>query len=514
MNSLSEKIYLQLECPSDDNTKGDKDRIIESLENKYENIIMPYKVIKTLYPMCRDNNFNITVTLLKRESDWIITNVEPGDTSKNNYGLAVDMGSTTMVMQLVDLNDGTILETESIFNKQIKYGEDILNRIFYTKEHKNGLEEIQKHTVESLIELINKLEEKTKIDIKKCSIMTVSGNTTMIHFLLGIDPWTIFQSPFTPVFNDCGFIEGKELGIPIEGYIYCFPSVANYFGGDLVSGILYSGIHKTEKLCAFMDIGTNGELVIGNKDFLIAAAGAAGPALEGGISKYGMRACDGAIDKIKIENNKITYTTINNKCPRGICGSGIVDLISELFLNEWIDFSGTLIPEKSNLIIKIDNEYAVEYVSQHESSKHESLIFTQSDINQFLKTKSAANTMVAYLLEEIGLDIGELDYFYVAGAFGTHLNMKSAVTIGMYPDLPKEKIISPGNTSLKGAYTLLTNRELLLEVKEIKNKIEYLQLSNATDFVGKMRAASFIPHTNLELYPSVKEELSKRGILK
>ena len=513
MNSLSIKIYLELNMPGDNDTVGDKDRIINALSDKYKNIIMPYKIIKKLYPLCRNSNFKITITMIKREHDFIITDIEGGDTTNEHYGIAVDLGSTTIIMQLVNLNNGEVICEESIFNKQIQYGEDILSRIFYTKERKDGLELIQNSTIESFIELLNIIKEKTRIDTNKCSIMTVSGNTTMTHFLLGINPWTIFQYPFTPVFNETSFIEAKEINLPLEGYIYCFPSVANYFGGDIVSGLLFTQIYNKEELSAFMDIGTNGELVIGNKDFLIGAAGAAGPALEGGISKYGMRACDGAIDSIKIVDNKITYTTINNNKPKGICGSGIVDLISELFLNRWIDFSGTLLPENSTSIIKVDNEYVVEYVSKKESCNNESLIFTQSDINEFLKTKSAANTMVAYLLEEIGLDINDLDYFYMAGAFGTHLNMKSAVTIGMYPDLQKSKMIFPGNTSLKGAYTLLLNRDLLIEVNEIKNKIEYLQLSNATDFVGKMRAASFLPHTNLDLYPSVKEELKKRKVL-
>ena len=393
--------------PSDEDTLGDKDRIIKALEEKYTNVVMPYDVVKTLYPMCRNSSFKITVTMIKKEYNWLITKVESGNTSKNHYGLAVDLGSTTIIMQLVDLNNGQVIAEESTFNKQIKYGEDILSRIFYTKQYEDGLKEIQNSTIESFKELIDKLENKTNIEIKSCGIMTVAGNTTMMHFLLGINPWTIFQSPFTPVFNEGGFIKGKEIGIPIDGYVYCFPSIANYFGGDLVSGLLYSEIYKKDELSAFIDIGTNGELVIGNKDFLIAAAGAAGPALEGGISKYGMRASDGAIDSVKIINNKITYTTINNKKARGICGSGIVDLIAQLFLNKWIDFSGTLIPENSTSIFKINDEYAVEYVTKEESFNGESLIFTQSDINQFLKTKSAANTMVAYLLEEIGLDINE-----------------------------------------------------------------------------------------------------------
>lgn len=514
MNSLSKKIYLELKMPGENDTIGDKDRIIKFLEQKYKNVVMPYKIMKTLYPLCRNNNFKITVTMIKRKQDWIITKIEGKNTTDIHYGLAVDLGSTTIVMQLVDLNTGQIIAEESTFNKQIKYGEDILSRIFYTKENKQGLEEIQKSTIQSFEELLNLLKNKTNINTKDCSIMTVAGNTTMTHFLLGLDPWTIFQHPFTPVFNNSDFIEGKDLNLPIDGYIYCFPSVANYLGGDIVSGLLYTGIHKKEELSAFIDIGTNGELVIGNKDFLVAAAGAAGPALEGGISKYGMKACSGAIDSIKIINNEVSYTTINNKKPKGICGSGIVDLISELFLNNYIDFAGTLLPDNSPSIIKVENDYAFEYVSKEESFNNESLIFNQNDIKQFLKTKSAANTMVAYLLEEIGLNLNDLDYFYVAGAFGTHLNLTSAIAIGMYPDLDHNKIISPGNTSLKGAYALLTNRDLLSEIDDIKNRIEYLQLSNATNFVEKMRAASFLPHTNLEYYPSVKEELIKRNIIK
>ena len=199
MNSLSKKIYLELKMPGENDTIGDKDRIIKFLEQKYKNVVMPYKIMKTLYPLCRNNNFKITVTMIKRKQDWIITKIEGKNTTDIHYGLAVDLGSTTIVMQLVDLNTGQIIAEESTFNKQIKYGEDILSRIFYTKENKQGLEEIQKSTIQSFEELLNLLKNKTNINTKDCSIMTVAGNTTMTHFLLGLDPWTIFQHPFTPV---------------------------------------------------------------------------------------------------------------------------------------------------------------------------------------------------------------------------------------------------------------------------------------------------------------------------
>lgn len=513
MEALSEKVFLKLEMPNGRDRKGDRDRIIKKLNDKYGNVDMPYKITKELYPKCRDANFEITVTLVKRDYDWVVTNIEKGDTTDKNYGLCVDLGSTTVIMKLVDLNTGEILGEEGTFNKQIAFGEDILNRIFYTRNSKEKLYEVHKATIDTFIEIINKISEKSKIKGENISIMTVAGNTTMIHFLLNIDPWTIFQMPYTPVFNHSGFIDCNEIGIPINGYMYCFPSGANYLGGDIVSGVLFTEIYKQEGLSAFIDIGTNGELVMGNEDFLVAVAGAAGPALEGGISKFGMRAQKGAIDTIKIIDNQIKYTTIQNSKPLGICGSGIVDLLSEMFLNGWVDFSGELKEGVSKNIIKVDSELAVEYASKDESENYESLIFTQSDINQFLKTKSAAHTMVAFLLEEIGLTLDELDKFYVAGAFGVHLDIESAVTIGMYPDLPREKFNCPGNTSLKGSYKLLMNRNLLSEIDNIAQRIDYIGLEDAKDFIEKMRAASFLPHTNIDNYPSVREKLIARGVL-
>lgn len=513
MKSLSEKIFLNLEMPDKQNRKGDRDKLFHALKEKYENVIIPYKILKDLYPKCRKANFEITATLVKRDYDWVVTKIKEGDTTSEHYGICADLGSTTVIMRLVDLNNGNIVAEECIFNKEIKFGEDILNRIFYTRNSKEKLFEVHKAAIDTFVELLNIIENKTNVKSEDISIMTVAGNTTMIHFLLNIDPWTIFQTPYTPVFNQPGFINADEIGIPINGYIYCFPSVANYFGGDIVSGLLYTEMYKKDKISAFIDIGTNGELVIGNKDFLVAVAGAAGPALEGGISKFGMRAKKGAIDTIKIIDNEIKYTTIENGKPLGICGSGIVDLLSEMFLNGWVDFSGEIKYGKSKHIIKVDDQLAIEYTSKYESENNESLIFTQSDINQFLKTKSAAYTMVAFLLEEVGLTLDDLDKFYAAGAFGTHLNMESAITIGMYPDLDRNKFDCPGNTSLKGAYKLLMNRNLLSSIDDIAQRINYIGLEDAKDFLSKMRAASFLPHTDIDNYPSVKANLIKKSLL-
>jgi len=358
------------------------------------------------------------------------------------------------------------------------------------------------------------LKEKTGVDLKDICIMVVSGNTTMIHFLLGIDPWPIFEYPFAPIFNHTGFLDAQDLGIPIGGAVFCMPSVANYLGGDTVSGLLVSGLQEKEELGLFIDIGTNGEMVLGNSEFLFGGAGAAGPALEVGISKNGMKATDGAVDSVAIKENQLKITTIGDSKPKGICGSGIVDLLAQMLLNGWIDFSGRFNPSMSERIVKREEHYGILYASKVESANGQELIFSETDIRQFIETKAAASTMVTYLLERMGVEASQVQRVYVSGAFGTYINLESAITIGLYPDLPRERFVFLGNSSLNGAYALLINEDKLKEVKMIQRRIEYLEFGAATDFLTKMFAARFLPHTDFDAYPTVKAELVRRGRLR
>lgn len=514
MKPLSRKIFLKITPPGIGDIIGDKERIIKGLEKEFGRVRLTNKILKTIYPVCRDENWEITLTLVQNEVEWEIVRVQPGNTTAGHYGLAVDLGSTTITMEIVDLNTGNILGEESIFNHQIRFGDDILTRIFYTKGKPLHLKEVQESTLQSFRELMLMLKERTGVDSQECGVMVISGNTTMIHFLLGIDPWPIFEVPFAPVFNHTGFFDAREIDLPMEGLVYCIPSVANYLGGDTVSGLLVSGLHKKEELGLFIDIGTNGEMVLGNKNFLLAGAGAAGPALEGGISKNGMKASDGAVDSVIIEDNVLKLTTIGGSRPRGICGSGIVDILAQMLLSGWIDFSGHFNTGVTDRIIKSDEEYAVAYAWEDESETGEALLFTQTDISQFMDTKAAANTMVSYLLDSLGVEASEVQRLYTAGAFGTYINLESAITIGLYPDLPRERYVSLGNSSLKGSYALLMNGDLLDEVMMIQKEIRYLEFGAATDFLTQMFAARFLPHTNFDLYPTVKAELIKRGRLR
>ncbi len=510
MKRFSEKVFLSLTMPTEETPLSDQRRIQLALQAYgYDNVQIPLSVLRQLYPMCRDSNYDITVTLVYRETDWVVTAVEPGDQQHHHYGLAVDYGSTTIVMQLVDLNSGAAVAQKKIVNKQAAYGPDILTRITYSLEDPSHMEDLQRATVETFEQLLSEVTKETGIDARKCPVMVVSGNTTMIHFLLKLNAWTVFASPYAPVSANPGWLWGKELGMNFEGLLYFIPAASNYIGGDIVSGLLTLDIHKQEETSMFFDIGTNGELVIGNKHWMVAGAGAAGPALEGDISRYGMRAGDGAIDTVKIQSGTLTFTTIGNQKPVGICGSGIIDLLAQMRLNGWINIAGELNSEASSRIIYLeeDQEYAVVYAAEDESASGEALYFSQTDIRQYLDTKAAAYTMVECLMETAGCKEEDLTHCYLSGAFPAHSNLESAITIGIFPDLPREKYSCITNTSLEGARTLLLDRSKVEEACALSENIYCIQFASIPDFLIRLQAAKFIPHTDMNRYPSILAQL-------
>ncbi len=512
MERFSDKIYLSLKMPTEDAPVSDHKRILLALETLgYPNVTIPLPVLRQLYPLCREANFDITVTLVHREIDWVVTAVEPGDTRQSHYGLAVDYGSTTIVMQLIDMNSGTVVGEEKAVNGQTVYGTDILTRITYALENDGHADDLQRVTVETFASLLAQLTENTGIEAAKCPIMILSGNTTMIHFLLKLDAWTVFAAPFAPVTNDPGFFWGSELGMDFAGLVYILPAASNYVGGDILSGLLTLDIHKKEEVGLFFDIGTNGELVIGNRDWMLAGAGAAGPALEGYISRFGMRAASGAIDSVKIQGQALTFTTIGQKKPVGICGSGIIDLLAQMRLNGWINIAGELNPAASDRIRyqADEQQYVAVYALAEESATGQPLYFSQTDIMQYLDTKAAAYTMVDSLLESAGVDAQDLGHCYLSGAFTAHSDLESAITIGIFPDLPRQRYSVLRNTSLDGARILLLDHSRLQEVKELAENIYCVQFASIPDFLIRMQAAKFIPHTDLGRYPQIRKLLKE-----
>lgn len=557
MNGLSQKRYLELPLPTEDDPRSDQQRILDSLAaaGVEERVHIPVHILRQLYPLLDNAKWKITVSLAWNGDNWEMVEIEEGDTTAQHYGLAVDLGSTTVVAKLLDCNSGEILKEVSCFNKQIQWGTDILSRIFYCKDNKEKLEEVRRATVESICECMDKLDASLELQgtpseqkaenngvsesgddrgaknaAKKARTishsalsMVIAGNTTMIHFLLGMDAFCVFYTPHA-VHADCpGFQLARDLDIPLKGYVYCYPAKSNYLGGDIISGMIDTELYKKNEISVFFDIGTNGELVIGNKEFLLCGAGAAGPALEGGVVRTGMRADIGAVDEVKIRDGNIYVHVIGShkedsgsheknsgnheenssgEEPRGICGSGIIDLIAELFLEGWIDIRGKLSPEKSPLIQERDNQLCVKYAP--------GLYFYQKDIDEFIRTKSAAHTMVEIMLRESGLDLNQADRFYVAGAFGKHVSKESAITIGIYPDMDRDHIINAGNSSLEGAQKLLLNRSLLTDIDQILEEMIYIQFAEVEDFLELMVAAQALPHTDYKRYPTVMEKLKER----
>jgi len=504
MNSLSRKIYLELEEPSREDPASAKRRILRALPEEFGKVEVPCRILRQLHPLCGQAEWKLTVTLAFHGNGWELTRLEAGDTTKRHYGVCADLGSTTLAAELVDCNTGEVLAKESVYNKQIAFGEDILNRIFYAKDQPEHLEEIRRATVETFENVFASLQEKTGIGPKEYSAMTVAGNMTMIHLFIGMDPFCIFASPYAVLADQPDFLPAGDLGFSFPGYVYCYPGKANYLGGDIISGIIATGIAEREDISVFLDIGTNGELVVGNKDFLLCGAGAAGPALEGGSVKTGMRAHEGAVQYVKLEGQELKLDVIGGGEPKGICGSGIVDLIAELFLHGWVDIRGQLVPDASDKIQKKGEEYAVQYAP--------SLWFYQSDLNEFIRTKAAAGTMVEYMLNLSGISQDMIGEFRVAGAFGTYLDKESAVAIGLYPDMDRERLISAGNTSLEGAYKMLLDREQLDRVEWILGQMEYVQFGEVEDFIHLMGAARALPHTDMSRYPSVRKKLADNGI--
>ena len=510
MKPFSEKIYLELALPTEDDSRSDHLRLQHGLQALgFAHVQLPLDALRQLHGACLAGGYRITASLVFHGNAWTVVCVEPGDTRDQHYGLAVDYGSTTIVMQLVDMNSGSSIAKASARNGQRAYGTDILTRITYTLEAEGHREDIRAATIESFNALLDEISAESGVDARLCPAMILSGNTTMIHFLLGLDAWTVFASPFAPVSADPGWLRGSELGFRFPGMVYIIPAASNYIGGDIISGLLTMDFYKKDEIGVFFDIGTNGELVMGNREWLLAGAGAAGPALEGYISRYGVRAQPGAIDTVSIRGRQLSYTTIGNAKPIGICGSGIIDLIAAMRLNGWINIAGELNPAASESIVYIEDEkqYAAVYADAEESASGEMFYFSQTDINQYLETKAAAHTMVDCLLESAGCSENDIGHFYLSGAFSAHSNLESAITVGIFPDLPREKFSCIANASLDGARTLLLDRQRFADIEYLVENMYCVQFASVPDFLMRMYASKFIPHTDMEKYPSVNEKL-------
>jgi len=506
---LTNKIYLELPRPTIDDNIPDSGRIVRELRRKleYSSYEITLSCLREMFIKIRRPDWKITATVSRHNGMGQILQIEEGNTADKNYGAAVDVGTTTVVAQLVDLKTGKVIGVEGNHNLQAHYGEDVLSRIAYVCG-KGSLDLLQKAVVENINKLVETLARTKGISTEDITCIVAAGNTTMSHILLGLMPCSIRDDPYVPTVDLYPPVSAKEIGIQInpQGIIRVLPSIASYIGGDTVAGVLACNMADRPETTCLIDIGTNGEIVIGNNEWLLSCSASAGPAFEGGDTKWGMRATRGAIEKVKINGGKVLFETIGKVKPRGICGSGLIDLIYELAKNKVLEidakFSNSL---RDRRIVRGENgmEYVVAFPEETETG--EALTIAQTDIDNIMRSKAAIFAAIKSLIDYAGLTFDKLEKIYVAGGFGNYLNIEKAVSIGLLPDIPRERIEFVGNSSLMGARMALLSFHVFEKAVGISQSITNIELSKFALFADEYMASLYLPHIDRErLFPSVK----------
>lgn len=507
LSPLVRNIMLELPPPTIDDNISDLARLMRSLEEKgLIGIRFSHSFVLTISDALRDAgwkiNFGYTVG-----NDVVYIN--PADKKKERYGIAVDIGTTTVVVYLVSLTSGQLVDVGSTYNSQIRYGDDVINRIVYATEG-GGLEELRESAVTDINSLVGLLRERHDIHREDIESAVIAGNTTMTHMFWGINPAFIREEPYVPPVNTFPRwrAEFSELEVHASAPIYTFPCVASYIGGDIVSGVLASQMYRNKEIALFMDIGTNGEIVIGNNEWLVTAACSAGPCFEGSGIRHGMRATEGAIESLKIDPKTYEplWTVIGDGEPMGICGSGMIDAVSEMFLKGIIDQKGKFVREIKTDRIR-DGLEGPEFLIYSRNS--EDIVLTQVDIENLLRAKAAMYAGVTLLLKELSLEIEAIQKIYIAGGFGNYIDVDKAIIMGMLPDLPKERFSFIGNASITGTYLCLLSKDLRREAGVIASKMTNFELSVSQGFMDEYLSALFLPHTDINQFPTVKKMLKK-----
>lgn len=513
---MARKYLLEMPKPTLEDPEGDIERILSALRDVSDTgdavsgeIHVPLGLVRKAARTLRNAAFRATAVVARRERTWELIDLLEGHDETDCFGLAIDVGTTTVSLYLVNMTKGEITNKLALDNPQAVHGEDILSRIHFCQEPR-GLDTLQKLIVDCINEGMTALADGRGLRTSDIYALSVAGNPAMMHLLLGLDPHYLCREPYVPCFNQPLHFTAGELMLAAhpDAPVYVFPSLGSYFGGDVVAGVLASGMHKESGTSLLVDVGTNAEIVLGNREWLVVCAGAAGPALESGGAKAGMRAMDGAIETVRIDRH--TYepdVEIVGECDaKGICGSGLIDLVAELYLSGIIDPKGRVSDgRRSSRIRQVGDTkgYAVALAEKGEGPND--IVVDELDIGNLLRAKGAMYTALTLITERLGIGFSELDNFFVAGSFGEHIDPERAITIGMIPDIPLERFKSLGNSAGLGACLILLSYGLREEVEAIRSKTTYIQLTTENEFMNRLNAAIFIPHTNRELFPSVPQ---------
>jgi uncharacterized 2Fe-2S/4Fe-4S cluster protein (DUF4445 family) len=502
------KVFIRVHKPSLQDIRSDLERLQEAIKEIYgiKAVDIDYQLLKKLPEVLRDSDWKATVAV--RDEREIIS-IEKGDTTEKAYGIAVDIGTSKIIIYVSDLFSGKLIATNSVENPQIRYGEDIVSRILYASASHVRLKELQRPVVMCLNRMISETCRKSRLNPQYIYEMTVVGNTAMHHFFLGIQPKYLGLSPHVPAIADPFNEKARNLfpGMNPAANVYVFPIIAGFVGGDAVADIVSTGLYESDILSMVLDIGTNTEVVIGDENGLVACSCASGPAFEGAHIKYGMKAERGAIEKLNIEpeERRVYFQTIGNVKPLGLCGSAIIDVIASLLKCRLIDANGTFAESSYTPRLKtVDGEKNFVLVSKMEGASRD-IVVTQKDIREVQLAKAAIYTGCYILMSKKGVKPRDIKKLYVAGAFGNYLNIENSKLIGMLPDIPSESITFVGNAAGAGARMALISKKLRQTSALVSKKVTYVELALQPNFQSEFTSAMFFPHRDLQRFPSVRK---------
>ncbi|MDA8418146.1 MAG: ASKHA domain-containing protein [Desulfobacteraceae bacterium] len=516
-----EKRFLKIDPPSIEDNVPDLQRLMRAIRKGCLDCDEPTydhpELLRTLPFILRQAGWEVTVILLRgkraEEPDRIIA-VEPGDTTGRFYGLAVDIGTTTIGGVLLDLNRGQVIAESSVYNGQIAHGEDVISRIIYS-QRPGGLKTLQGKVVASINQIIAATCETAGIAASDITYIMAAGNTIMSHLLLGLDPKFIREAPYVPICNQMPLTRAAAIGIDAHPSmrLFLYASVASYVGGDIVSGVHACQMYKNPALTLFIDIGTNGEIVVGNDDWMICAACSAGPAFEGGGIKHGMRAASGAIENFHLDPETLEpmIITIDHAKPKGICGSGLISIVAELLDARVIDQQGKFDRGRKHPRLR-EGADGFEYVLAwaKDTMTGEDLMLTEVDLDNLIRAKGAMFAGYVTLLESVGMNFSDLERVVLAGNFGAYIDLERAIAIGLLPDLDRGRFFYLGNASLLGAQISLTDHKRFRERTQVSRLMTNMELSESPQFMNHYMASLFLPHTDMGLFPTVRERLAER----
>ncbi len=514
--ALVQSVALELPKPSLDDNSADLDRLLKGLAGSgFKTVSVKPATIGRFVRKIRDFDFRLRAVLGYTQHNWDLLDLLPESPASPLLAFAIDLGTSSLAFRLLDLATGNTIGEASVPNPQISAGEDILTRILLASTP-DGLEKLRSMVLNACAHAMQSALDAAGFSPENVYAVACAGNTAMTHFFWGVDPSGICREPYIPSANTFPLCRTEEVGLDIfpNAILYTFPNVGSYVGGDIVAGILAAGLHRKTRPGMLVDVGTNAEVVLGSSEWLLACAGAAGPALEGGVFERGMQACAGAIDRVRIDPKTLepAWTVIGGAKPKGVCGSGLIDLVAEMFASGILTVQGRFNRTKKSPRFRQTPDgiaYALAFAS--ESADGREILVSELDIGVFLKSKAAMYTILSVITAKVGLKFEDIDRIFIAGNFGNRIDPEMAVRIGMIPDLPPIAFRAIGNSSLLGSSMLLLDRTLLEEADEVRRKITYIELNVNMELMNEFRGALFLPHTNRRLFPSVRiQDVRKR----